>query len=1033
MVDEIIGSYKLLEKIGEGGMGEVFRGIDLMLEREVAIKFLRPEFARQPDIVERFRKEAIVLARLNHPNIATLYSFVRHEDRFFMVMEFAHGQTLEQLVAAHQEGIPWQWALSLFCQALRAIEHAHGHGIVHRDIKPANMMLSDRNVLKVLDFGIARVLGSSHMTRTGLAVGTLKYMSPEQVRGREVDTRSDIYSLGIVLYKMLTGRTPFEELAEYDLMKAQVEQPPLPLGEFVSDLPKPIEDAVTQALAKAPEERIQTAADFLDRLEYLVPKTPFTFEGRIIEPSPNPSGERRVSSPQYAAVPSESLSEPVQPERVEDNSEESSATQYESLETVVQIPHAKGRAPPKIQRAVESPVLRAIPAPAAQRASMQRTEVAAGDYKAQAAQRIEVGREPPEPEDIEGGEPSGPAQAPALKSDRKGVSLPGRRRFGVLSLFRSAWARHPRFLVFLLVSAIALSIGGMLDKAGVFKPRPLSQEEKAQIHLLLEKTEKALADSRLVAPDEDNAEEHLVRIFKISPRHPEAMRLIEQLSNRLVELGHAALRQGEIAKARIYLNESQRLSEEYAMDDGKTVKLAEAISAEERRLAEAERQKKIREEQERQIAALMDKARAAAAAGRFIQPKEASVLAYAQQVLQIHPTHAGARQLIADSAAIMVNRAREALKKGEISQAKSYQDEAIALSEKYRLANAETLTLADEIAAEEKRLADLARQKAEEARLAERRRVEQALALEAKIKGLVKKVDNALHANRLDAPAQDNAVEYAAEILKLDPHHKEAQRILADVVDKFIASAQSALSEGDLEKAERQQQAAEQLVARYNMQNTELRPLGERIAQAAKEQADEARRRKEAAERRIAEQEAAKRSARAKQIDALIEKAQQALAANRLTIPSGESASDYAGQVLKLESKHPKAWSILEDIVGRLVASGEVALANDQLGAARERQRAAERVIKRYGLSSTEFYRFSARLEAAQSAFAKPPPKTDPPDTTAQMKELEERRKELERREQALQEAEVERQKEATPPTPPPQSKKRQTFIPPAF
>src|SRR6185369_6875689 len=261
MIGSVVGNYKIIDKIGEGGMGAVFKGVDLMLEREVAIKMLRPELASQPNVVERFRTEAVTLAKLNHPNVATLHSFFRQGEDFFMVMEFVRGETLDSMIRQHG-AMPCDQAVELFSMALKGIDHAHKMGIVHRDIKPANMMLTDTGSIKVMDFGIARVLGTDRMTRAGHLIGTAEYMSPEQVRGEETDARSDIYSLGILLYEMLTGRVPFNSTSEYQLMRSQIEDAPAPPRTFSPNIPLGIEQAIMRALAKKREARYQSASEF---------------------------------------------------------------------------------------------------------------------------------------------------------------------------------------------------------------------------------------------------------------------------------------------------------------------------------------------------------------------------------------------------------------------------------------------------------------------------------------------------------------------------------------------------------------------------------------------------------------------------------------------------------------------------------------------------------------------------------------------------------------------------------------------------
>ncbi|HMB91558.1 MAG TPA: serine/threonine-protein kinase [Rhodothermales bacterium] len=265
MIGRTVGTYRILEKIGEGGMGTVYKGVDQMLERTVAVKVLRAELAREPSIVERFRSEAITLARLNHPNVATLYSFLREGDDFFMVMEYVPGETLEDLLKKGPMPVPE--AIPLFCQALDGIAHAHALGIIHRDLKPANVMLTPEGVVKVMDFGIARVLGTARMTRTGHLIGTIEYMAPEQVRGRETDARSDVYALGIVLYEMVTGQVPFEADSDFELMRAQAEDRPPPPRTVLPSVPTTVEKAILRALAKSPDARFQTVTDFRDALE----------------------------------------------------------------------------------------------------------------------------------------------------------------------------------------------------------------------------------------------------------------------------------------------------------------------------------------------------------------------------------------------------------------------------------------------------------------------------------------------------------------------------------------------------------------------------------------------------------------------------------------------------------------------------------------------------------------------------------------------------------------------------------------------
>lgn len=257
MVGRVVGNFRILEKIGEGGMGAVYRANDEMLDREVAIKAIRPELAREPQIVERFRAEARILARVNHPAIATIYTFFHEGGELFLAMEYVDGRTLAEVIADHG-AMPWPQAVRLLSTALEGIAQAHRAGIIHRDLKPDNLMLTEAGTLKVMDFGIARMAGSSHLTQTGLLVGTLRYVAPEQIRGEEVDQRTDIYALGAVLFQMLTGRVPFEGPTDFAILKAQLEDAPVPPSSLVPGLPGWLDQAVLKALEKDPAARFQT-------------------------------------------------------------------------------------------------------------------------------------------------------------------------------------------------------------------------------------------------------------------------------------------------------------------------------------------------------------------------------------------------------------------------------------------------------------------------------------------------------------------------------------------------------------------------------------------------------------------------------------------------------------------------------------------------------------------------------------------------------------------------------------------------------
>lgn len=265
MVGQTVGKYRVEERIGRGGMGTVYRAVDQTLHREVAIKVLNSEL-NDPEIAKRFRAEAITVARLSHPGIATIYELFEYDGSWLMVMEFVRGETLERLVE-RAGALSAERAAELTMQALGALGHAHNQGVVHRDLKPANLMLTEAGVVKIMDFGIARVTGSEHLTNAGYMMGTPAYMAPEQVLSHEIDSRADLYAMGVVMYRLTTGRLPFNGATPFALAQSQVNDPPTPIRTARQGLPEWLEQVVAVALAKSPANRFQTAEAFRATLE----------------------------------------------------------------------------------------------------------------------------------------------------------------------------------------------------------------------------------------------------------------------------------------------------------------------------------------------------------------------------------------------------------------------------------------------------------------------------------------------------------------------------------------------------------------------------------------------------------------------------------------------------------------------------------------------------------------------------------------------------------------------------------------------
>ena len=258
MIGQRIHSYEINAHLGRGGMGNVFKATDSMLDREVALKVLHPQLTIQPLFLDRFRKEARVLAQLLHPNIAVIYNFFEQDGNHFMVMEYVEGTSLDDLLKKYQQ-LPASFVIPVFIQALEGLHHAHRKNIFHRDIKPANLMLTGDGILKLMDFGIAKIAGEQKMTQINKIIGTLEFMAPELIEGKDASIASDVYSMGATLYELVSGKIPFEGDTDFNIMQAIMKSKLRSPDKLNPAIPRALNEIILKSMDRHPEHRYPNA------------------------------------------------------------------------------------------------------------------------------------------------------------------------------------------------------------------------------------------------------------------------------------------------------------------------------------------------------------------------------------------------------------------------------------------------------------------------------------------------------------------------------------------------------------------------------------------------------------------------------------------------------------------------------------------------------------------------------------------------------------------------------------------------------
>ena len=317
-IGQHIGDYEILSVLGVGGMGKVYKVRNVISDRVEAMKILLPDLTSHQSLADRFLREIRLLASLNHPNIACLRTALNHDNQLVMIMEFVEGETLANRLS--RAPISTAEAVDYSDQILSALSYAHKQNIIHRDIKPANMMLTPQGVVKLMDFGIARSSSDGTLTSTGTTLGSLNYMPPEQVRGQSADARSDIYSFGVSLYELLTGKLPFRGDSQYSLMTAHLNEEPAAPITMRADLPPALNEIILMAMAKDPAQRFQSADAFRAALKS-VPVSALPSSGTTVTqapktPSPSSSQTTLVETPlpkPHTPAPSTNPPKPATP------------------------------------------------------------------------------------------------------------------------------------------------------------------------------------------------------------------------------------------------------------------------------------------------------------------------------------------------------------------------------------------------------------------------------------------------------------------------------------------------------------------------------------------------------------------------------------------------------------------------------------------------------------------------------------------------------------------------------------------------
>jgi eukaryotic-like serine/threonine-protein kinase len=337
MIGQYIQNYKIIAHLGQGGMGTVYRAMDTVLGREVALKMLHTQLTNQPQFLERFKKEARILAQLLHPNIAVIYNFIEQDNNHYMVMEYVEGENFDGLLRRNKV-LSFNVVVPLFIQALEGLHHAHKKNIYHRDIKPSNLNLTPEGTVKLMDFGIAKIANEQRLTQVNRIVGTVEYMAPELIQGKDASVACDIYAIGVTMYEMLSGKLPFEGNTDYNLMQDILKKQPASIETMNASVPNALSNIVMKALEKKPEDRYPDARSFQQALMNAYPQLKAIDLNLVLR------SERIPQETQYVQL-SAAQNNDLKPTVMMTSQGETSVDQHSALQSVFQNMFSKQARP----------------------------------------------------------------------------------------------------------------------------------------------------------------------------------------------------------------------------------------------------------------------------------------------------------------------------------------------------------------------------------------------------------------------------------------------------------------------------------------------------------------------------------------------------------------------------------------------------------------------------------------------------------------------------------------------------------------